>query len=96
MTVSSPPFACRGEYPAGHRYTLVLGQVGRAAPLVVGVFPVSRDGAFRAVVRIPRRASPGQSALIVRGSPFDHCTSTKGVAVSCAGYDTPVNILPRT
>lgn len=96
VTVSSPPFACQGSYPAGHRYTLVLGQVGRAAPLDLGAFPVSRDGAFRAVVQIPRRASPGQSYVDVSGSPFDHCAGTNGVAVSCAGYDASVRVLPST
>ncbi len=39
VAVSSPPFTCRGSYPAGHRYTLVLGQVGRAAPLQSGRIP---------------------------------------------------------
>jgi hypothetical protein len=95
LTVSSPPFKCRGSYPAGHGYTLILGQVGRAASLRLGVFPVSRDGAFSVLVGIPRTASPGKSYVIVRGSQFDRCAGTKGVAVSCAGYDTPVHILPR-
>lgn len=94
VTVSSRPFACRGGYPAGHRYTLVLGQVGRGAPLALGLFPVSREGAFTAVVRIPQRASPGQSYVDVTGSPFDHCEDTDGVAASCAGYDAPLRILP--
>lgn len=94
MTVSSPPFACRGSYPAGHRYTLVLGQVGRGAPLALGVFPVSRDGAFTAVVHIPRRASPGQSYVVVTGSLFDQCEDTNTVAASCAGYGAPLRILP--
>ena len=96
VTVSSGPFACRGSYHAGHHYTLVLGQVGRAAPVSLGVFPVSRDGAFRAVVQVPPSASPGESYLIVRGSPFDHCADTTGAATSCAGYDARVAILPRT
>jgi len=96
VTVSSPAFACRGGYSAGHRYTLILGQVGRSAPVRLGVFTVSRDGAFRAVARIPRGASPGQSYVIVRGSPFDHCTGTNGVSGSCAGYDATVYVLRRT
>lgn len=95
VTVSSGPFACRGSYPAGHHYLLVLGQVGRAAALDLGRFPVSRDGAFRAVVDIPRRASPGQSGVIARGSQFDRCEDTNGVAASCAGYGAPVRVLPR-
>ena len=93
--MSSRPFACRGSYPAGHRYTLVLAQLGRAAPLHLGMFPVSRDGAFTAVVHIPQRASPGQSYIDVTGSLFDHCEDTKGVAASCAGYDAPFRVLPR-
>jgi hypothetical protein len=93
MTVSSARFPCRGSYPAGHGYSLILGQVGRAAPLGLGVFPVRRDGAFRAVLHIPQSASPGQSYIIVRGSPFDRCTDTNGMAVSCAGYDAPVHVL---
>ena len=96
VTVSSPPFACRGSYPAGHRYTLVLGQVGRAAPIDLGRFAVSREVAFRAVVHIPRRASPGQSYVVVSGSPCDHCAGTKGGAASCAGYDASVRVLPST
>lgn len=94
-TVSSPRFACRCSYPAGHRYTLVLGQVGRGAPLSLGMFPVSRDGAFMAVVHIPRRASPGQSYVDVTGSPFDQCEDTDGVATSCAGYSAPLRILAQ-
>ncbi len=96
VTVSSPAFACRGSYPAGHRYTLILGQVGRAAPVGLGVLPVSRDGAFSAVIRIPRGASQGQSYVIVRGSPFDDCTGTDGVSGSCAGYGAAVYVLRRT
>jgi hypothetical protein len=96
VTVSSRPFACRGDYPAGHRYTLALAQLGRAAPLHLGIFPVSRDGAFTAVVHIPQRASPGQSYIDVTGSPFDDCEDTNGVAASCAGYDAPLRVLPRS
>lgn len=92
VEVSSPRFACRGSYPVGHRYTLILGQVGRAAPVRLGAFPVGRDGAFSAMVRIPDSASPGGSYIIVMGSPFDDCAESGGAAASCAGYDVPVAV----
>jgi hypothetical protein len=96
MIVSSRPFACAGSYPAGHRYLLTLGQVGRAAPIGLGVLPVARDGAFSAVVRIPRSASPGESYVLVRGSAFDQCTDDVSSTASCAGYDARIQVLPHS
>lgn len=93
--MSSRGFACGSRYRAGHRYVLTLGQAGRAAPLPLGRLAVNREGAFRAVVHMPQDASPGESYIDVRGSPFDQCRGTTGEAASCAGYDTRVRVLPK-
>lgn len=92
LIVSSRRFACSARYPSGHRYMLTLGQVGRAAPVRLGAFPVNRNGAFRAMVHIPRTASPGDSYVIVKGSSFDWCTHPAGG--SCASYAASIRVLP--
>ena len=94
VTVSSSPFACDASYPVGKTYTLVLGQVGRAAPLPLGVVPVGRDGAFSADVRIPASASPGESYVLVQGSAFDRpCQDTSSQSTSCASYSIRLTVL---
>ena len=95
LTVSSPPFRCQARYPAGKTYTLRLLQVGRAEPIRVAVVPVAHNGSFRATVRVPRRASPGQSYLEARGSAFDQpCQDTVPAAPSCAAYSVRIEVRP--
>lgn len=91
LTVSSDAFACGASYRAGKTYTLTLGQVGRGSPLKLGVAPVRRDGAFKARLRIPARASPGEAYIVVHGSAFDQCNDTS--SGSCAGYDVRLHVL---
>jgi hypothetical protein len=91
VILSSTPFTCARTYPRGKTYTVTLRQVGRAAPLNLGAVRVKRDGVFAATVRIPARASPGESYIAAAGSPFDQCRDT----ASCAGYDVRLTVLPR-
>jgi hypothetical protein len=95
VQVFSGPFACEGRYPAGKTYTLVLAQVGRAAPIRLGARPVHRDGSFRALVRIPVDASPGESFIQAHGTLFDRpCRDTVTGQASCAGYSVGISVLP--
>jgi hypothetical protein len=73
VTVSSAPFKCHGSYHPGATYQLTLGLIGRSAPIDLGSYPVNTDGSFRALVKIPATASPGDAGIIVHGSPFDQC-----------------------
>jgi hypothetical protein len=91
--LSSAPFKCAASYPAGKTYTLTLGQVGRAAPLPLDTVLVDRNGAFATAVRIPAAASPGEAAIIVKGSAFDQCRDSS--SGSCAGYTVRLTVLPR-
>lgn len=95
LTVSSPPFRCQARYPAGKTYTLRLLQMGRAAPIRVAVVPVAQNGSLRATVRVPRRASPGQSYIEAHGSAFDQpCQDTVPAAASCASYSVRIEVRP--
>ena len=94
LTVSSAAFACAARYPSGKTYALILGQGGRAAPLRLAVVAVHRNGAFKAKVRVPLTASPGEAYIMVRGSPFDDCRDAP--SGSCAGYAVRLNILAPT
>ncbi len=92
VAVSSAPFKCGGTYPAGKKYQLTLGLVGRQQPVDLGSYPVNKDGSFAATVPIPADASPGEAAIIVHGSSFDQCNdSDQG---SCAGYVVGLTIIP--
>jgi hypothetical protein len=91
LTVSSDASACAARYPSRKTYTLSLGQVGRAAPLRLAVVAVRRNGAFKAKVRVPSTASPGEAYIVVRGSPFDDCKDTP--PQSCAGYGARLTVL---
>jgi hypothetical protein len=92
VSISSAGFKCGASYPAGKRYELTLGLVGRQPPINLGSYPVNTDGSFGAQVAIPADASPGEAYVIVRGSPFDQCAdSGQG---SCAGYDVQLTIIP--
>ena len=77
-------------YPAGRAYTAVLSQTGRSRPLDTADVAGHRDGSFRAKIRIPASASPGESALSVQGSRFDSlCNDT----ASCASYRIRLTVL---
>ena len=92
VSISSARFKCSASYPAGKRYELTLGLVGRQPPMNLGSYPVNTDGSFDAQVAIPPDASPGEAYVIVHGSPFDHCDqSGQG---SCAGYGVRLTIIP--
>jgi len=92
VAVVSAPFKCGGTYPAGKKYKLTLGLVGRQSPMDLGSYPVNMDGSFAATVPIPANALPGEVAIIVHGSPFDQCDdSGQG---SCAGYVVSLTIIP--
>lgn len=92
MAVASAPFKYGGTYPAGKKYQLSLGLVGRQPPMNLGSYPVNTDGSFAASVPIPAKASPAEAAIIVHGSPFDQCDdSGQG---SCAGYVVSFTIIP--
>lgn len=67
-----------------------LGLVGRSAPVPLGAVPVNTDGSFTAVVTIPPTTSPGESYVIVTGSPYDAPCEDGG---SCAGYDVALTVL---
>jgi hypothetical protein len=92
VAVASAPFKYGGTYPAGKKYQLSLGLVGRQPPMNLGSYPVNTDGSFAASVPIPAKASPAEAAIIVHGSPFDQCDdSGQG---SCAGYVVSFTIIP--
>jgi hypothetical protein len=92
VTIASAPFKCGGTYPAGKKYQLTLGLVGRQPAVDLGSYPVNTDGSFAATVPIPADASPGEAGIIVHGSPFDQCgDSGQG---SCAGYVVSLTIIP--
>lgn len=92
VTLSAARSKCELPYAKGKKYSLTLGQIGRAAPLQLGAVSVHRDGKFISTVHIPETASPGIAAIIVNGSPFDDCNDEPGA--SCAGYTTNLKILP--
>jgi hypothetical protein len=92
VTLASTPFACNASYPVGKVYAVVLAAAGRPGPTHLADVPVQRDGSFRATIRIPAGASPGESAVSVLGSRFDlPCKDT--VATSCASYAIGLTIL---
>jgi hypothetical protein len=94
VIISSAGFKCNGSYPSGKKYQLTLGLVGRSEPMDLGSYPVNANGSFNATVRIPASASPGESYVVVRGSPFDRCEeSGQG---SYAGYSVRLTIMPAT
>jgi len=94
VTVSSRPFACHASYPAGKTYRLMLLLVGRARPVNLGTVPVHRDGSFRAAVRMPPEAPPGEAAVKALGSVLDEpCTDTIVKSASCASYLIPFTLL---
>ena len=92
VDVSSGPFECGSRYPAGKKYQLALGLVGRQPPVDLGTYPVHMDGSFAATVSIPRNTSPGEAAITVHGSLFDQCIDSG--QQSCAGYGVSITIIP--
>ena len=92
VTVSSRPFQCQNSYPSGKTYRLTLNEPTAPGTLVdLGSYPVSANGSFQAMVRIPSSSSPGLANIIVSGSTFDQCKDSEG---SCAAYVASVTILP--
>jgi hypothetical protein len=90
VTVTSDGFKCHGSYPAGRKYHLTLGFVGRASLMDLGGYPVNTDGSFHSSVTIPANAPPGEARIIVSGSSFDQCT---GSNPPCLGYVVRLEIL---
>jgi hypothetical protein len=91
LVLSSGAFQCARRYLPGHSYTLVLAPVGRAAPLRLAAVRVHQDGSFTASIVVPATASPGESYVIVHGSPFDAQCDDTG---SCADYEARVQVVP--
>jgi hypothetical protein len=89
VTVSSGPFGCQASYPAGKTYRMVLALFGRARPMSLGTVPVNRDGSFRAVLRMPHGAPPGEAVVEALGSAYDRCVES----ASCAGYGASFTLL---
>lgn len=99
VTVSSAALPCGGSYQSGKTYRIILGLAGRSAPVDLGTFPVERNGAFHAVVRIPRTAPTGEAYFIIKGSAFDECQDASsgpapGHGNSCAAYSVAFRLLP--
>jgi hypothetical protein len=92
LTLASAGFiACGARYDDGKEYQLQLAFVGRRDAIDLGDVDVARDGSFTATLTVPLDASPGESYLGVRGSPFDDpCDDGE----SCAGYSVAVTVLP--
>jgi hypothetical protein len=92
LTVASTGFrACGARYDDGHQYELQLFSLGRRDPIDLGDVDVARDGSFTATVAVPADASPGESEIGVRGSPYDEpCEDGE----SCAGYGVRLIVLP--
>ena len=92
LTVASTGFrACGARYDDGHEYELQLSSLGRRDPIDLGDAAVAPDGSFTATVTVPADASPGESEIGVRGSPYDEPC---GDGESCAGYGVRVTVLP--
>ena len=91
VIVSSGAFQCGGSYPAGKKYDLVLGLFRRAKGVDLGSYPVSTNGSFQAIVRIPNTAPPGSAYVMVKGSPFDNC---REAGASCASYIARLTVRP--
>jgi hypothetical protein len=94
LTITSTGFTCGTRYDEGKQYALELSSVGRTDPIDLGDVDVAPDGSFSVTVTVPVEASPGESALVVAGSPYDEpCDDTNG---SCAGYGTSLTVLPAS
>lgn len=87
ITVSSGPAECDLGYRSGHVYTLALAVPRLASPETT--VRVATDGRFSATVTVPDTFPPGDAAIIVHGSPYDHCDGSRG---SCAGYTAAITI----
>lgn len=91
VAVSSGPFQCQNSYPSGKTYGLALNEPSGPGKLSdLGSYPVSADGSFNALVRIPNSYPAGPAYIIVSGSTFDQCRDSEG---SCAAYVASLTIL---
>lgn len=96
LTVVGPANEC-GAARAGTTYTIVLGQVGRAAPAILGVVNGHQDGSYTASVTIPADASPGEAYIIVEPSTTEmSCRDVRDQSASCAGLMARITVLPAT
>lgn len=87
VTVSSGPADCDLGYEVGHAYTLSIVVPGHRSPATT--VTVDTSGRFTATLTVPAGFPAGDAAIVVDGSPYDHCDDTRG---SCAGYTAALTI----
>jgi hypothetical protein len=94
LNVTGPSSNC-GTVLAGTTYSIVLGQVGRAAPVTLAIVNVQKDGSFMADVTIPTDASPGESYILIQTSTKEPtCHDVHNQSESCAGLVARITVLP--
>ena len=91
LTIASTGFACDARYDDERTYSLRMGFEGRAEQIELGDVDVAPDGSFAVTVTVPPAASPGGSAVSIRGSRYDEpCDDSS----SCALYGVTFVVLP--
>jgi hypothetical protein len=91
LTISSTGFTCDARYDDERQYSLQMGFEGRAEPVDLEDVDVTTDGSFRVTLTVPSTASPGGSAVSIRGSRYDEpCDDSS----SCALYGASFVVLP--
>lgn len=86
LTVWSQAADCDLGYRPGKTYTVALHHPGQSTPTMVTT--VAEDGSFRLTLAVPATFPSGPAAVIVHGSPMDHCDDGS----SCALYAADVTV----
>ena len=87
VTVSSGPADCDLGYQDGHVYTLSIVVPRHRSP--AATVTVDTRGRFTTTLTVPADFPEGDAAVVVDGSPYDHCDDT---GASCAGYSAALAI----